>query len=148
MPKIAHHHHDDDTDDEPGAGQPVVRRISAAGAPRPVTTAPASVFAAGQAAKPPRKPMGPREYLDPAKVVIKTGVPIPVKSQHQSRPSPYAALFARMAVGAMVELAPRHAAGFVSWSKKHAQGQVLRRALPGGMAGIWRVEKPAASAKS
>ncbi len=122
-------------DDGPPARQVVMRSIAGA-TPRPKTTAAPSVFAA---AKLVRKK---RVYLDPLKVEVRDAVPIPPVSNRgvALRGSPYAALFARMKPGQMVQLSQRHAASFVKWGKKHAPGLLLRRLLPDGGTGVWRVE--------
>lgn len=125
-------------DDDRESGHPTQRVVSAAGAPRVATSAPASIFAVGQVAKPARK-YTPRTYIDPAAIAIKTGVPIPTQGGPKAV-SPYSTLFGRMPVGGMVELSPRRAAGLMSWGKKHAPGQLVRRALSANVAGVWRVE--------
>ncbi len=128
--------YDDDREDTGKGARQVVLRSVAGAAPRPKTTAPASVFAAAKAAR--RK----RVYLDPDAVLVRDNVPIPPISPRGFvlRGSPYAALFSRMAVGQMVELTGRHAASFIKWGKTHAPGQLLRRHLRDGVTGVWRVE--------
>lgn len=126
-------------EDDSDAGKPTQRIVNAANAPRVVTAAPSSVFAVGQASTPTRR-RGPRQYLDLDAVEIKTGVPIPPHVRPPAGDSVYAKLFARLPVGGMVELSPRHAAGLLSWGKKNKPGQLVRRTLRTDAAGVWRIE--------
>lgn len=109
------------------------RVVNAAGAPRPQTSAPASVFAFGQAAKSGRKPA----LLDPAAVVIRSGVPMPPIGNRTG--GTYIALWERMAAGDMVELPDRAAHGLITHVKKLGGKAAIRR-LTAGTKGVWRLE--------
>lgn len=135
---------DDDDDDTGAAARQKVTRIDATAAPRPVTSAPASIFAAAQAAKPKRAySKNARPPLDQACVEVKLGVPIP-PPRTKIGESPYAQLFERMPVGGMVELEEVRSNGFMAWGNKRAPGHLVRRILRPGVAGVWRVAPPGA----
>lgn len=120
---------DDDTD----PGRPV-RRIVPAGAERPATNAPRSVF----------EQVTRAAVL--AEVVIRKGVPLPDRSRGLK--SRYRELIERMEVGDSIELPAVQARSFMACSKevaahdiaagrtpKHFVFRTLRRP---GFAGIWR----------
>jgi hypothetical protein len=105
------------------------RVIPAAGAPR--LNPNASVFAAGAAAKPKRVP------LDPAKVAVKSGVPVPPLTRF-ARGSAAKDLLARMKVNDCAELSLTHARSVVSYAKKVGIKVAIRK-LGGDLAGVWRL---------
>ena len=110
-----------------GGGSPIVKPAGAV----------SSVFDAGKKAKPDRPPL---PLLDPAKVVIRKGVPIPeLLRGHQSRAALYEAVWNRLEPGAMVELENRHADAMRAWCKKHNKSATLRRLQP-GVKGLWRTD--------
>lgn len=110
------------------------RTVPAAGAPRPDTTAPASVFAQAQAAKP-KRPYS-RATFDPASVTIEAGVPLPPSAAPQ-RTSPYVGLLQRMKAGDSVRLTIRQAASMRAAAKKAGIKVEVRR-LGTDAAGVWR----------
>lgn len=120
--------------DESHGDMPIRQRIvKAAESPRAQTSAPASVFALGQSSKPKRTAV----VLDPAAVVIRSGVPVPPVVTNGS--GVYTALWQRMKAGDMVELPDRTAHGLVAHVKKH-RGKVSVRRLTAGTKGVWRLE--------
>ena len=110
------------------------RTVPAAGAPRPETTAPASVFAAGQAAKT-KRPYS-RATLDVTAVQILKGEPMPATGAPQ-RGSPYVELLTRMQPGDSVKLTRRQAASLRAAAKKAGIAVEVRR-LGEDVAGVWR----------
>lgn len=117
--------------------QPIVQRItSASGQPPPATSAAASVFAMGIAAKPRRPPRAPRLKADD--VVIHSGVTPPPISVGAGAVSPYKLLLERMRPGDMVELPARQSYGLLSMAKK-LKIATTRRTLASGVVGVWRV---------
>lgn len=119
------------------ADMPVRQSVKPAnGLKPPPTTAAASVFAFGQAAKPARTRRPP---IDVSAAVIRRGVPLPL-----ARPvngSRYAELWARMQVGDMVELPAQSAKALVSFAKKQPGAKAaLRRTGEGAdVYGVWRL---------
>jgi hypothetical protein len=113
-----------------------VRIVSASSAPRAPQNikAASSVFAVGDAAKPPKPP---RKALDVHAVEIKTSVPLPPNSR--SGPSKYAALLQRMPPGSMVELPDKQAGSLVSQAKKSGVRCAMRKLSP-TTRGVWRLE--------
>lgn len=123
----------------PAAGpgeERTVRILPASSAPRVSQgmKAVSSVFAAGQAAKPPKPP---RNALDVNAVEIKTSVPLPLNSR--SGPSKYQALLQRMPPGSMVELPDKQAGSLVSQAKKSGIRCAMRK-LSQTTRGVWRLE--------
>jgi hypothetical protein len=126
-------------DDDGAAARQTVRVVPANAFPRPMTTAAPSVFAAGQAAKPKRK-YGPRCPPDAATIAIRTDVPIPPRGTNAAGESAYAALWARMPVGGMVELLRPQSNAFVKWAQLNGVGkQLVRRNLGDDVYGCWRI---------
>lgn len=125
-------------DDDPTEPGPVRVFRPAVGAPKPKTTAAASIFAAGQAANPKRAYV--RSPLDPHAVEVKMGVPIPARTRTDKTPSTYAALFARMPVGACVTLTRKQATSFQAWCNDNGhKGELVSRKLGADQVGVWRV---------
>jgi hypothetical protein len=110
-----------------------VRSLTAGNFPRvpPAAKAASSVFAAADAAKP------PRTKLDVNALEIKTNVPLPPNSR--SGPSKYAALLARMPKGSMVELPDKQAGSLLSQAKKSGVRCAMRKLSP-TTRGVWRLE--------
>lgn len=122
-----------DLDDDDRDDAPIQRSRSTAGSkPPPATTAPASVFAMGAAAKPKR---AAPERLDLSQISIRRGVPIP-DAEPPRRESAYLQLLKRMRPGDMVELSTKQAYSLLSQAKKH-QVAVTRRKLGEDNYGIW-----------
>ena len=111
------------------------RVVPAAGTKRPETTAPISVFAAGQAAQPRRSYT--RTTLDVTAVQIQKAMPIPSTGAPQ-RGSPYVELLQRMQPSDSVQLTRRQAASLRAAAKKAGIEVVVRRLGPDA-AGVWRV---------
>ncbi len=110
-----------------------VRRVSAADTKPPVTSAPASVFAAGQAARPAKRTYR-REDL--SAVEIRSGVPVP-PARTGPHTSTFAQLLERMQPGDMVELNPRQAQSMKSRARSLGIEVTLRK-LENGQVGVWR----------
>lgn len=127
----------DEQNDTGAAAQQKVRIVSASGLPPVETTAPASIFAAGQAAKPAPMQRAPRQMLDIETIKIKKDVPLPETDRGAA--GFYAQLWARIPVGGMVELPRRQAAGLHSYAKKLGTGRVAIRTLDTGVKGVWRL---------
>ena len=125
---------ENEADDTGKGAQQSVRIVSASNAPRPETTAPASIFAAGQAAKPARQQHV--AALDPLAVVIRTGVPLP--DVRPGLTAIYPQLWSRMPAGGMVELPDRQAHGLIAHVKKIG-GKAAVRKLREGVKGVWRI---------
>lgn len=77
-----------------------------------------------------------RQLLDPEKVQVRKGVPLP-PAQHGTLRSVYAELYARMAVDDMVELTPWQATSFRAWARAKKHGMAVRT-LDSGRVGCWR----------
>ncbi len=125
---------EDDTIDTGAAAQQTVRIVPAGSAPPVQTAAPASIFAAGQAAKPKR--LYAAASVDPAALKIESGVPMPVMANNPGQ-SPWPGLCARMKAGDMVRLTPKQATSLISWAKKN-QVKLARRSLGPDQCGVWR----------
>jgi hypothetical protein len=108
------------------------RTVPATG--RPALNANASVFAAGDAAKPKRKP---RAALDAANVPIKSGVPIPPLATGPHSTSNAKTLLDRMKPGDCVELNAVHARSVKAYAKKVGI-KVVTRKLADERFGVWR----------
>lgn len=131
-------------DDEDLNDRPRVLRTSASNSKPPATSAASSVFALGQAAKPADPPAPKRaapDVFDPDAIEIKTDVPLPPVHNARSVASQYAALYQRMAPGAMVELPQRQAKAFGAWAKKLPDGKakLALRKLGKDSFGVWRL---------
>lgn len=124
----------EDDHDTGAAAQQTVRIVAAGSVPPVATSAPASVFAAGQAAKPKR--LYAAATVDAAALKIESGVPIPTILNNPGH-SPWPAVYARMKKGDMVRLTPAQATSFISWSKKN-KAALTRRRLGPDQAGVWR----------
>ena len=111
---------------------PQQRRVPAAGAPTPQTTAPTSVFTAGQAAKSKRA----YEPFDPDTVEIEEGVPLPPAATARAHGS--LALLNRMKPGSRVKVPHRKALTLASAAKKAGIKVALRR-LDDGLTGVWKL---------
>lgn len=121
--------------DDSHGDMPIRQSVVNASGARPVQTiAPASVFAFGQASKPARQ----RVLLDPATVVVRSNVPIPIVG-NRGGGSTYATLWQRMKAGDMAELPDRAARGLVAHVKKLG-GKTSVRRLTAGTKGVWRLE--------
>lgn len=94
----------------------------------------ASAFAAGEAAKPPRKAAPP---LDPTAVKIKKGVPIP-SHVHFTRGSAAVDLLNRMEKGDSCELPTLQARNVKAQATK-MKIQVALRKLGDDLYGVWRL---------
>ena len=129
---------DDDVPDTHAAGQQTVRIVPAGSTPPPVTTGAASVFAAGQAAKP-KRAHTPGPALQPHAVVIKSGVPI---APHIRGGSPgfnrALVLLQRMKRDDMVEVSHRHANSLAAQAKT-AGIKIAKRKLSAETSGVWRL---------
>jgi hypothetical protein len=126
---------EDDTDNGAAAKQ-TVRLVQAGTQPPPQTTAPASIFAAADAAKPATKKRAPRQLLDVAAVEIKLGVPLP--AVHSVRTAIYPGLWQRIPVGGMVELPNRQAHGLYQHCNKIGAKSAIRTLSP-TTKGLWRL---------
>lgn len=125
-----------DPDDDDDGGQPRRRIVPAANQPMPKTTALPSVWGAPAPKK--RRSLPPP--LDIDSLAIRTGVPIPAPLRSKPGVHRYQRLFDRMPVGAMVELPERNATAFMAWAKATSHhGQLARRKLRDGIAGVWRL---------
>lgn len=133
----------DPDDDEADGGRPLQRIVPAASQPMPKTTGLASVFGA-----PLKKRRTLPPPLDVSAVVVRMDVPIPPALRSKPGVHRYQQLFDRMPAGSMVELPERNATAFMSWAKStNRQGQLARRKLSDGLAGVWRVTPEAAPSK-
>lgn len=131
----------DADDDRVGKGE--LQRVSIVKADKagPVeTSAPRSVFDVAKAGDPKEKTepkaKTERAVIDPDRVVIRTGVPLP-----EVRPGAaamYSRLWDRMPPGAMVELPERQAHGLMAHVKK-VGGKAAVRKLGEGVKGVWRL---------
>jgi hypothetical protein len=120
----------------PGPGEErTVRIVPASSAPRAPQDikAASSVFAVGQAAKPPKVQ---RKPLDVNTIEVNTGVPLPPNTR--SGPSKYAALLQRMPPGSMVELPDKQAGSLASQAKKAGVRCAVRKLSP-TTRGVWRL---------
>ena len=125
----------EDDRDNGAAAQQTVRLVQAGTQPPPKTTAPASIFAAADAAKPVAKKRAPRQLLDVNAVEIKLGVPLPAVNNVTAI---YPGLWDRMPVGSMVELPNRQAHGLYSHTKKIGAKCAIRT-LTATTKGLWRL---------
>lgn len=127
----------DETDDDTG-GSFTHRRVNAADAPAPATTAPASVFAMGQRAQAEtRQPRAKPVRLDPLTVPVLKGVPIPATNGGPGSTPRYLQLAQRMQPGDCVELTKSTAKTLASLARKAGMKMAVRR-LPDGKYGVWR----------
>lgn len=110
------------------------RRVSANDAPRPRTSAPSSIFEAGQRAKPQR--VDHVANIDPDAVTIRRGVPVPEVNHHPR--SKWKQLLDRMQPGDMVELPEKVAASLVATGRKAGIKTSWRR-LGDGKTGVWKL---------
>lgn len=113
------------------------RTRSAADAPRPQTTAPASVFDAGKQAK--AAATAPRaKAFDPMAVPIKKGVPIPDSQAPGRGIDRYAELAKRMEVGDCVELPHGQANSLAAKAAKKFGHKMTKRKISDTLTGVWR----------
>ena len=128
----------DDEPDHAAASQQIKRIVSASGLAPVHTTAPASIFAAGLAAKP-KRTHSPAQPMDPDAVVIRSGVPV-APSLRGGSPGFNRALIVlqRMKSGDMVEVAHRHANSLAAQAKT-AGIKIAKRKLSEETSGVWRL---------
>lgn len=112
------------------------QRIVHTAAGAPVVKPPRAVASAFDLAKPAPKAPRKRVVLDAATVKIHRGRAIP-PPRRAAQHSTYAAIFARLGAGDMVELPTQAAAGLVSWAKKNGHTVTVRR-LGEDLKGVWR----------
>ncbi|HWH75070.1 MAG TPA: hypothetical protein VNV16_12485 [Methylibium sp.] len=114
----------------------------AAAAAVPTPSGPTSVFAAGDAAKRPRRKRQLLPPFDPHAIPIKTGVPIPAPRNHReaSAKSSYQQLLERIPPGGMVEIDTPRAKSLMSCAKKLGIKGLTTRLLDdaGLVTGVWR----------
>ena len=120
--------------DDDAALQPRQTIVSATKAPPARTQAAASIFALGDAAKPPPVPA---DDWDPDAVPIEKDVPIPKPREGALIRSRYRQLLARMEPGTRVVLPAKRAKSLVA-SAKLAKIPVTFRRLDDDMVGVWR----------